>query len=299
MTNEKPKHNQTIKGYLYVIISAVIFGCMPLMARYIYADGVNSLTLVLLRNLLSMPVLGLLAFLQHRTLRAPIKAIPQLSLIALMGCALTPLLLFSSYQFIASGTATVFHFVYPAAVVIGGFLFLREKISRGRLFSVLLCVIGICFFYTPGEALDWRGSLLALVSGITYAIYILLLSHYKPSELSGFLFTFYIVAFSAALMLIVCLVSGQLTLPASPAIWLLCFFFAVVVNGGAVVLFQQGTFLIGGQRASILSTAEPLTSIIAGALVLHETLSYRTGIGSLLVIAACILIAVSDMRNNR
>lgn len=299
MTKEKPKHNQTLKGYLYVIISAVIFGCMPLMARYIYADGVNSLTLVLLRNLLSMPVLGLLAFLQHRTLRAPIKAIPQLSLIALMGCALTPLLLFSSYQFIASGTATVFHFVYPAAVVIGGFLFLREKISRGRLFSVLLCVIGICFFYTPGEALDWRGSLLALVSGITYAIYILLLSHYKPSELSGFLFTFYIVAFSAALMLIVCLVSGQLTLPASSAIWLLCFFFAVVVNVGAVVLFQQGTFLIGGQRASILSTAEPLTSIIAGALVLHETLSYRTGIGSLLVIAACILIAVSDMRNNR
>lgn len=294
MTSRLATDKNKIKGYLFIIISAVIFGCMPLMASHIYADGVNSLTLVLLRNLLSMPVLGILALLQHKTLRIPPKALPGLSVISLLGCTLTPLLLFSSYRFIASGTATVFHFIYPAAVVLGSFLFLREKISRGNLLSVLLCVIGICFFYTPGEVLDWRGSVLALVSGITYAAYILLLSHYKRSEISGFLFTFYIVAMAAATMLLVCLVSNQLMLPSSSDIWLLCFFFAVVVNVGAVVLFQRGTFLIGGQRAAVLSTAEPLTSILIGALFLQEAINYRTAIGSFLVIAACILIAVTD-----
>lgn len=27
------------KGYLYIILSAVIYGCMPMAAKFIYADG--------------------------------------------------------------------------------------------------------------------------------------------------------------------------------------------------------------------------------------------------------------------
>ena len=50
-----------LKGYLFIIASAVIFGTMPLMASGIYDQGVNPMTLVLLRNLLSLPVLALMA----------------------------------------------------------------------------------------------------------------------------------------------------------------------------------------------------------------------------------------------
>ena len=41
-----------IKGYLLVILSAMLFGCMPLITHYIYADGVNRESLVLLRSLI-------------------------------------------------------------------------------------------------------------------------------------------------------------------------------------------------------------------------------------------------------
>ena len=47
-------------GYLCVILSAVLFGCMPLGARFLYAQGVTPMSLVLLRNLLSLPILALL-----------------------------------------------------------------------------------------------------------------------------------------------------------------------------------------------------------------------------------------------
>ena len=47
-------------GYLCVILSAVIFGCMPLGANFLYAQGVTPMSLVFLRNLLSLPVLALL-----------------------------------------------------------------------------------------------------------------------------------------------------------------------------------------------------------------------------------------------
>ena len=69
-----------------------------------------------------------------------------------------------------------------------------------------------------------------------------------------------------------------------------------VATTGAVMLFQQATFIIGGERASILSTLEPTTSVIVGILVFHETVGIRTIAGSVLVILASLLIAVFDMK---
>lgn len=288
-----------VKGYLYVILSAVIFGCMPTMVTFLNSAGVNSLTVVFLRNLLSAPVLAILALRQRSSLRLPGSLLVPIGFMGIMGCCVTPALLFSSYGFIASGTATVFHFVYPAAVVLGGVLFLKERLTLGNLISVLICVTGIFLFYRPGEPLDWRGCALALLSGVTFAVYILLLSGFHHPEIPGFVFSFYVALGSSAAMLLVCLLSGQLTLPDSPMLWAAGFFFALLVNVGGVVLFQQGTFLIGGQRASILSTLEPITSIFLGVLVLHETVGLRTAAGTSLVILASILIVVFDMLESR
>ncbi len=292
-------HSKMLKGYLFIIASAFIFGCMPLGAKFIYAEGVNSLSLVFLRNCLAIPVLAFLAKAQGHSLKIGRKALGESSIIAVMGCCITPILLFASYNYLASGTATVFHFIYPAAVMLGGILFLREKARKNILLCVLICTVGIFLFYNPSEPIDLRGSILALLSGVTYAAYILLLSVSKHKEISGFKFSFYITAICSVVMLFVCLVSGQLRFPVTLQGWLLSLVFSLSLCVGAVVLFQQGTFLIGGQRAAILSTVEPITSIFVGVLVFQETLSVRTGIGALLVILASILIAVFDMKSKK
>jgi len=181
-------NRKVILGYVFIILSAIIFGCNPLLVKGIQNEGINSLSLVLMRNMLSIPVLAILAFRQHKTLRVPKKALPSIGCIGMVGCCLTPILLFSSYSYIASGTATVFHFIYPAVVVVAGALLFREKINRGTALSVLICIVGICLFYDPSEPINWMGSMFALVSGITYAIYILQLSRFRFPEVSGFLF---------------------------------------------------------------------------------------------------------------
>ncbi|MFG6364621.1 MAG: DMT family transporter [Schaedlerella sp.] len=96
-------------------------------------------------------------------------------------------------------------------------------------------------------------------------------------------------------LLAVCLSTGQLRLPRAPVVWLVSLIFSLILSVGAVVLFQQGTFLIGGQRAAILSTFEPITSLVVGFLVFHENISFRLLAGAALVIAATVIIAVFDM----
>lgn len=292
------KKETVIKGYVMVIVSAFLFGCMPLITRYIYAEGINRESVVLLRNLLALPLLALLTRRQSKSFSIPIKAMPAIVAIALMGCCVTPLLLYGSYQHIATGTATVFHFVYPAVVVLIGLVFLHKKINIGTLLAVLLCVGGLCLFYDPSEQLDWNGCVLALASGVTYAIYVVLLSVFRYNEVSGFKLSFYISVVCSVTMLVVCLIAGRLTLPTSAAGWLLCVLLAMVINVGAVVMFQRGTFLIGGERASVLSTVEPLTGVLMGIIFFQEKTTLGTGIGSVLVICACILIAIFDKKRS-
>jgi drug/metabolite transporter (DMT)-like permease len=285
-----------LKGYLFVIASAVIFGCMPLMTKRMYADGMNSMSVVLLRNFLSLPLLGILGWKQTGNLKIRKEALPTIMLLALLGCSATPLLLFSSYQYISSGTATVFHFVYPAMVILLGMIFLKRKSTWQQLLCVVICVAGIALFYDPAQKLDLTGSVIALLSGVTYAGYILMLSVFRFKELSGFKLNFFVASGASLILLLVCVVGKMITLPTSVMGWVCAFALAMAVNGGAVVLFQQGTFLIGGERASILSTFEPITGVVVGILAFQETVGPGMLVGTVLVILASILIAVFDMK---
>lgn len=272
---------------------------MPLMANYIYESGANPVTLVFLRNTLALPILAVLAYAEQKTLKIMVKSLAKITVISFFGCCMTPILLFSSYRFMASGTATIIHFVYPAIVVVLGMLFLKNKVKLHGLVSIILCVAGIALFYNPQEPINLQGAAFALASGITFAIYILLLTVFKNREISGFLFNFYVALTSSVLTFLICIATNQLALPTTLLGWGLCLLFGLSVTAGAVFMFQQGTFLIGGEKAAILSTLEPITSVIIGVLVFHEQLRLNTVIGSIMVIAASILTAVFDMRKKK
>ena len=67
-----------------------------------------------------------------------------------------------------------------------------------------------------------------------------------------------------------------------------------MINIGAVMLFQSGAFIIGGQRAAILSTFEPITSLVVGYFAFSEAVTPLSILGSVLVIAASVVTALGD-----
>lgn len=282
-----------IKGYILVIMSAVIFGCMPLMTKYIYSDGANPISVVFLRNSISVPMLAVICILKGHSLKVNFKDALTVGLTGIMGCGITPLLLFSSYNFIASGTATVFHFIYPAIVVIAEVIFLKKKLRALNIISVLMCIAGLCFFAEPGGEINGFGSIIAILSGFAYAAYVVLLSAFSFKKLPGFVFGFYAATASALFMLAACVSTGNLMLPQSVGGWAVMILFALTVNVGAVIMFQAGTFIIGGQKASVLSAFEPITGVIIGALAFHELITLRSVTGTLLIVVAGIIISSS------
>lgn len=288
-----------LKGYIMAISSAVIYGLMPFMTVKIYETGVNAITLVALRNLLALPALALFATGKGKGLSIPKKALLPLSAIAFFGMFMTPLLLFCAYNFIPSSAATVIHFIYPAFVAVGGILFLKERPKAAVTAGLVLCIVGVALFYDPAALLDPVGALLAIGSGVTCAIYVLLLSRFKYKSIPAATVSFYVAAIGGSLTLIAALLSGQLSFPTSIWGWGFCLLFSLLVTVGAVLLYQQSIFHIGGTKASILSALEPITSVVVGVFILQEGLSPQKLIGSLLVILAGILPLFSDLKKTR
>ncbi len=283
-----------LKGCIYIVLSAVIFGSMPLLAKNIYAAGVNAISLVLLRNVLALPALYLLLRAQKVDMRPAKGEVKRIVLLSLFGAVLTPSLLYYSYNYVSSGMATTLHFVYPIFVLLGCALFFCDRIGWIKGCCVLLCSLGMLFFYTPGEGAQLFGAVLALASGITYAAYIIYLDKSGLARENAFKVSFGMSAACTLLLGSVVVLGGSLTLPTTAVSWLLSLVLALAVMVGAVVLFQLGAAIVGPQRAAILSTFEPITGITFGIIAFDEPFGIKIALGSLLILAAVVLLTAFD-----
>lgn len=274
-------------GFIQAIVSACLFGLMPFFARQIYALGGNSMALCLYRFGFSIPFLYLMIRFGLR--QRPAVTRKQLCQLAFLSVwtAVTPVLLFESYHYIPSGMASTLNFVYPIMVVVGCVVFYRARLTREKVICCALCAVGILCFYTPeGGGSNMKGILLAFLSGVTYAVYIVYYGKGGLSELPALTSTFYISCFSTALLAIVTIASGNFVFYSSGRAWGLTIWFAFMVSVMATALFQGGVKRIGPENASLLSTFEPLTTVVVGFLC-REPLTARALVG-----IACILIAV-------
>ena len=287
---------QRYRGFIYVVLSAVIFGCMPLLVKNIYTQGGNAITVTFLRALLSLPVLYILMRREGGTLRVPLARLRKLVILSL-GFASTTILLFTSYHYISSGAATTIHFVYPVFVLLGSILFFKEPLDRVKVMCVLLCTAGILMFYNPGEIGSFLGLILAFASGLTFAFYVIYLDKSGLKALKPFTLGFYLASVVSVELFFYALFTGQLALGMSLQGWVLNAMLAISISVGAVILFQVGLRQVGSQSTSILSTFEPVTSIIIGAVVFAEPLEIKTVIGVGLILTSVIWLTLGSRKD--
>lgn len=281
------------KGSALIILSALIYGLVPAFANTVYASGGTPMELSLLKGLLALPFLWPLARRQAPSFRMTPRLHRSILILSLSG-TLTQMMLFSSYQYISSGLATTLHFTYPVFVVLACVLFCHEAPSRAKLLCTALCTAGIFLFYTPGNGFNLPGAMLAFASGITYAFYVVYLGRSEIGKMPPFAMAFWNSAYVSAETLLVLLASSCVTLSLTPAGWTAALVFSLLNAVVALAAFQAGVKIIGPQQAAILSTFEPITSIVVGVLAYHEPFGFSTAAGAGLILTAVILLAVFD-----
>lgn len=287
------------KGFLAVIVSGIIFGFMPFFAKNIYANGGNAINLVFWRFFISVPVLYIIIKTNKNiSIKINKEELKKVILVSSIGYAGTAILLFLSYNYISSGVATTIHFMYPVFVILESIVFFKEKGNRIRLLSVALCTLGILMFYSGDSNVSVIGMALAFLSSITYSFYVLYLDKSGLKSMHPIKLTFYLCLFASIIMFIFCILTSTFTIDISPLGWLLTFILSIVVSLGAVTLLSVGINIIGPQNAAILSTFEPITSMIIGVLAFGEEFGIKIIIGCVLILTSVVLIALFDNKGN-
>ena len=283
--------NTRTKGLLATMISAVFFGFIPLFVKTICAGGGNSVSAAFYRFFLSVPILYIYLKAQGISMRITRTEFAKIALITIFGYGGTAVLLFSSYNFIPSGMSTTIHFMYPVFTILGCMIFFKEKVSPLKLLCVALCFGGILLFYNGESGGSVLGMALSFLSGVTYAFYTIYLEKSGLQKMENLKLIFYMNTVAAAMILVMALLTAQFTLRLTPLAWGTAVFFATATSLIGVLGYQIGIKCIGPQNAAILSTFEPITSVIVGVLVYREAFSARTLLGCLCVLSAVVIVA--------
>jgi len=286
-------------GIFYVFLSAVVFGFTPILANLSYAGGNNGVNMAFLRAVIPLPLLIALGHFTSRGFRATAG---QRRTGALLGCLQfgCTLMLYSSYSFIPVGIATTLHFLYPLFVVLYHVVRFRERPGRLKLAGLVLGTAGAVLLVEMGEGgLSPVGMTLALLSGVVFAAYIIVLQKEAAQPLPLYrLMTVNSLA-GAVLCAVVGFGMGSLTLSLTPEAWACAIATALLVSIGGSAVFQAGVRLVGDADAAVYSLLEPLTSIVFGLALLGEMITLRKGISCAMILAGLLLTALADRKNGQ
>lgn len=272
------------KGKISLIISAFVYGLAPILAKVTYEGGTNGITLTFLRAFLTVPLLFVIMTVNHRSMRLTKKEFYAILKLGIFGGAMPILLLYASYNHISAGLATTLHFVYPLIIVLVSAVVYHEKMNKVTILAAILVTIGIFLFVDINTSADKIGVTLALLSGIFYSFYVIYIDKSGLDSMDYLKLTFYMMIIMSASTLIYGLIVGGISFDMTPKAWTCAVIISLLITLLAMPLFQVGVRMEGAATAGILSSIEPITTLILGAVFLGEIIGAAQLIGGALIL---------------
>lgn len=287
------------KGIILTMLSSITFGFAFTLGPMTYGlEGSNPVTLTFLRNFLSLPFLLVIILLLKINLKVTKKQLKDLMILGFVGNAITTLMLNMAFAYVDVGIVTPIHFTYPIFVTLGCVIFFHEKLSKQKVLALIIAMSGIgCFFITALTSASLGAStliglILAVASGMFYAFYIIFMDKSGLKSEPPFKITFYVAISSSIGMFIYGMITNQLVFSTlTPKAWGLSAIFAFLCTVVALSLLQVGIKHIGASEAAVISTFEPITSVIFGAILLGEKITLMKIIACTLIFAGVLILS--------
>lgn len=292
------------QGFAFAIGAALLFSCKPIIIKWAYTYGIDALSLMLLRMVLALPVylaIGILLIQKQKraqqnklTFRHGLAA----AFVGLFGYYLASFLDLKGLELANAQLERIILYAYPTLVVILGAVIFKHKVTKQQLVALALCYAGIICIFLQDLSLQGKqviqGSLLILLSALSYAVY-MLFSKKHIDRLGSLLFT--CISMTSATVATIIHTGLVLTITGSSssgfnsnnwefspelmAIVLLLTFAATVVPS---FMISEAVKRIGAANAALTGTVGPIMTSIMAVVLLGEVFTLYHGLGMVLVI---------------
>ena len=285
------------RGAVVCLLSAAAFGAMGIFGKLAFDDGATAGTLLAARFAIAAVALWCLMLIKGSL--SQMRAVARRDLMIALGLgacgyALQAGCYFAALEHLDASLLSLILYTFPAIVTVAAVALGRERLDRRRALALGLVSTGLVLILGTAGASNVNGVSVALGLGaaFTYSAYILISDGVARRVPALVLAT--LVCTGAAFSLTVgSALTGQLQ-PGAVTLagwgWLACI--AIVSTVGAITLFFAGLSAVGPTSASILSTFEPVVTVVLAAGVLAERLAPIQLAGGALVLTAVLVLRV-------
>lgn len=183
--------------------------------------------------------------------------------------------------------------MYIVLVPVGG-IFLKKKVGARVWFAVLLAVAGLYLLCMTDSGFSLqKGDILVLACALAFSVHILVIDHFSPKA-DGIKMSCIQFFVCASLSGICMLLFESMDMAAILQAWIPVLYAGVFSCGVGYTLQIIGQRGLNPTVASLILSLESVVSIIAGWLILHQTMSGRELSGCALMFAAIILVQLPE-----
>lgn len=266
----------------WVVISAVAFGAMAILARFAYAAGADVHGVLLMRFVIAGAILVLVMALR----RTPWPRGRPLVVAALMGgigYVGQAFCYFAALNHASAGLVALLLYVYPTLVCLLSAAFLRERITPSRALLLAASFAGVALTLGGGHG-NGLGVALGITAAIFYAVYIVVGAR-ELAQVDALAATT-VVCLAAAVVVALAIPFHAPRFPEGAVGWGAIAAIGLVCTVLAILAFFAGLKRVGPSRAAIVSTLEPVVTVLLAWIVLGETLSLVQVAGGALVLGS-------------
>lgn len=292
--------SKMVTGTIVTIAGGILWGVSGVCGQYMFQNkGVTAPWLVSVRLVVAGLLMLCYYFLTDREQTLAIwkskRDRRDVIIYGLLGMLPCQYAYFQTIEWSNAGTATVIQYLGPALIVIWVCFRTKRMPTLQEITGVILAVIGVFLIATHGNptslALSGRALLMGLASAVSVAIYTL-----EPARLQKKYDTPLILAWGMTIGgVALTLISRPWTakgIQADAEMFAALAFVIVFGTMAGFSLYMTGVKLIGSVKASLYACVEPVSSMILTVLWMKVNFTTPDLIGTLLVIATIIILAI-------
>ena len=281
-------------GFISVISAGLLWGSSCLFIHYLSGYGFTPAQMTAARGLVAFIAVAIYTLIRDRSALKVKKK--EFFLFAAGGFCMfaTAYAYYAAVTMTSPSTAAVLMYMEPIYVAIFAGIFFQESFTPLKIASIVAVLVGCALVsgVVGGMRFQPLGVLLAILSGVFYAAYSILMKFSMRKDAKPLSAAFYCDLFMALFALIPAKVHLMPALVAAAPIRILpaLFGLGIVTFFVPYYLYTASLRYIPAGTASALAVIEPLAATIYSILFLQEKLTLLAGVGIVLILGASILL---------
>jgi len=276
-------------GFVLVIISATSFGFMAIFGTYANQNGLSVEVILLFRFLIAAVLMNIYILARKKTYPSG-KSLLLLIAMGSIGYAAQSFSFFTALELIGASLTSILLYLHPAMVFILSIFLLKLKIKKSEFLALILATSGtVLVIGLKLQNINFIGIMFGITAAVVYAFYIVIGSKVTKG-LDAFTASTVIIS-SSAFVYITNAITNDILMPATLEQWKWLFAIAIISTIVAIVTFFAGMKIIGPVKASMISTFEPIVTVVCSFWLLNESLDIYQMLGAILIIIAALILA--------